>query len=58
MQQFMKIKDTNSVVLIDDAPTKGAFLREYLDENDIKFDYYEDAGNGMMVIDLRGTDKK
>lgn len=58
MQQFMKIKDTNSVVLIDDAPTKGVFLREYLDEKGINFDYYEDAGNGMMVIDLRGTDKK
>ena len=58
IEQFMKIKDTNSVVLIDDAPTKGVFLKEYLDEKDIPFDYYEDAGNGMMVIDLRGINKK
>ena len=58
MDQFMKIKDTSSVVIIDDTPTKGVFLQEYLKENNIPFDYYKDAGNGMMVVDLRRVNKK
>ena len=58
MDQFMKIKDTSSVVLIDDAPTKGVFIKAYLKENNISFDYHKNAGNGMMVIDLRGVNKK
>lgn len=56
LNQFKKIEGTNSIVLVDDVPTKAQKLKEYVDakadtENWIVKEY--SCGNGMMTIDMR-----
>jgi hypothetical protein len=52
LNQFKKIENTRSVVLVDDAPTKAELLRAYLEDNNIEYTYHNNA-NGMLLIDMR-----
>lgn len=52
LNQFKAIEHTDSVVLVDDAPTKAEELIKYLEEKGIAYRRYE-FGNGMLKIDLR-----
>ena len=56
MNQFFHIEHHKSLVLVDDVPTKGQLLLEYLDKDprDIPIKHY-DVGNGMMAINLRNV---
>jgi hypothetical protein len=54
LEQFKKIENTKSVVLVDDITTKAVHLIEYLKEKRISF-VTHDVGNGMITIDLRGA---
>jgi hypothetical protein len=51
LDQFKIIEKHKALVLVDDVPTKGQLLLEYLDDHSIVKHY--DVGNGMMTIDLR-----
>ena len=57
LEQFKKIEHTNSMVLVDDVPTKAQRLKEYVtskaEEKGWKIKEYN-CGNGMMTVDLRG----
>ena len=52
LQQFKKIENTKSVVIVDDIKTKAAHLIEYLNKKNINF-VTHNAGSGMMTIDMR-----
>lgn len=52
LNQFKAIEHTDSIVLVDDVPTKAKELIEYLKEKGINYERYPFA-NGMMKIDLR-----
>jgi hypothetical protein len=54
LDQFKIIEDHKALVLVDDVPTKGQLLLEYLDKDprDIPIKHY-DVGNGMMAINTR-----
>jgi hypothetical protein len=54
LDQFKIIEKHKALVLVDDVPTKGQLLLEYLnkDPRDIPIEHY-DVGNGMMTVDLR-----
>lgn len=51
-QQFKKIEDTKSVVLVDDIRSKAISLIDHLQKKNIAFETYNVA-NGMIVIDMR-----
>tara|TARA_B110000495_G_C22980762_1_gene576500 strand:+ start:844 stop:1470 length:627 start_codon:yes stop_codon:yes gene_type:complete len=55
LDQFKIIEDHKALVLVDDVPTKGQLLLEYLDNGygwkSVAF--YNNVGNGMMAIDMR-----
>jgi hypothetical protein len=53
LQQFKKIKDSKSVVIIDDVPTKGQSLLPYLRKEGINYEEFPNCGSGMIVIDMR-----
>lgn len=52
LQQFKKIENENCVVLVDDLPTKGKTLLNYLKEKNIPYTTYN-FGSGMAKIDMR-----
>ncbi len=52
LSQFKKIEGTNSVVLVDDAPSKGKALLDYLKQKNIPYTYHN-FGSGMIKIDMR-----
>lgn len=52
LSQFKKIENTNSVVLVDDVPTKGRTLVDYLIEKKIPYTNHN-FGSGMIKIDMR-----
>lgn len=54
LNQFKKIENTASVVIVDDVPTKAELLVEYLEEKGIEYENHSNA-NGMITIDLRKT---
>lgn len=57
LNQFKKIEGSNSIVLVDDVPTKAKALIEYVnpisEEKGWHVKIYENYGNGMMTIDMR-----
>jgi hypothetical protein len=54
LEQFKKIEDTKSVVLIDDIKSKAVSLTKYLKSKKIKFETHHGFGNGgMITIDMR-----
>jgi len=54
LEQFKKIENTNSVVLVDDIKSKAVSLMEYLKSKKIKFKLHREFGNeGMITIDMR-----
>ena len=53
LNMFKKIEHTNSVVLVDDVPTKAEDLIKYLNEKNIKFTEFKTPGSHVMNIDLR-----
>ncbi len=61
LDQFKIIQDHKALVLVDDVPTKGQLLLEYLDlklwEDGFRpvINHY-DVGNGMMTVDFRKED--
>jgi len=52
LEQFKAIEHTNSVVVVDDVPTKASALIEYLNEKNTAYSNHDHA-NGMLTIDLR-----
>ena len=54
LEQFQKIEHTQSLVIVDDINTKGFFLTEYLEQNDIEYEVHNVGNNGMMTVDMRG----
>lgn len=52
LNQFKKIENENCVVLVDDLPSKGKLLLDYLKEKNIPYTTY-DFGSGMIKIDMR-----
>ena len=54
LEQFKKIENTKSVVLIDDIKSKAVSLVKYLKSKEIKFEIHHGFGNdGMITIDMR-----
>jgi hypothetical protein len=56
LDQFKIIEKHKALVLVDDVPTKGQLILEYLDNHSIVKHY--ELGNGMMTIDLRGETQR
>lgn len=52
LAQFKAIEHTNSIIIVDDVPTKAAALIEYLNAKNIAYSNH-DYANGMLTIDLR-----
>lgn len=52
LSQFKKIENENCVVLVDDLPSKGKLLLDYLKEKNIPYTTYN-FGSGMAKIDMR-----
>lgn len=50
--QFKKIEDTNCVAIVDDVPSKGKILLDYLKQKGIPYTYHN-FGSGMIKIDMR-----
>ena len=54
LDQFKKIENTKSVVLIDDIKSKAVSLVKYLKSKKVKFETHHGFGNdGMITIDMR-----
>lgn len=57
LDQFKIVESHKAFYLVDDVPTKGQLLINYLnDKYDIYYDHivkHYECGNGMMTIDLR-----
>ena len=53
LEQFKKIENTKSVVLVDDIETKAVLLIEYLNEKHIDFVTHDVVGSGMITVDMR-----
>ena len=54
LDQFKKIENTKSVVLIDDIKSKAVSITQYLKFKKIKFETHHGFGNGgMITIDMR-----
>ena len=54
LDQFKKIENTKSVVLVDDIKSKAVSLVKYLKSKKIKFETHHRFGNGgMITIDMR-----
>ena len=54
LDQFKKIEETKSVVLIDDIKSKAVSLTKYLKSKNIRFETHHGFGNGgMITIDMR-----
>lgn len=56
LQQFKTIENTQSVVLVDDVPTKARKLKDYVIANGVSRGWIVNeysCGNGMMTIDMR-----
>ena len=53
LEQFKKIEQTKSIVLIDDIQSKAVSLTEYLNFKNIEFKIHDVGNGGMMTIDMR-----
>ncbi len=53
LNQFKKIEDTHSLVIVDDVPTKAQKLIQYLNEKKIEYKHHPYYGSGMLTIDMR-----
>ena len=53
LEQFKKIEQTKSVVLVDDIQSKAVSLTEYLNFKNIEFKIHDVGNGGMMTIDMR-----
>lgn len=50
LDQYLKIKDVKSIVIVDDFKIKGTLLKKYLEENNIAYSFY-DVANEVITID-------
>ena len=56
LEQFKKIENTKSMVIVDDIKTKGVDLIEYLNQKGIEFETHELGDkfkNSMITVDMR-----
>jgi len=53
LEQFKKIENTSSVVLVDDIQSKAVSLSAYLKSKNIHFDIHDVGNGGMITIDMR-----
>ncbi len=58
LEQFKKIENTKSVVIVDDIETKAVHLVEYLFKHTIPFVTHKVGNNGMITVDMRNKNEK
>ena len=55
LEQFKKIENTKSVVIVDDIEIKAVHLIEYLFKRNVPFNTHNVGNGGMITVDMRDS---
>jgi len=55
LEQFKKIENTKSVVIVDDIEIKAVHLIEYLFKRNVPFNTHNVGNDGMITVDMRDS---